>query len=38
MFFLAVILGPLVAALILRPFLGEEYYWMRQRHPGKYPF
>lgn len=38
MFFFAVILGPLVAALIIRLSMGEEYYWMKQRHPGKYPF
>jgi len=33
---LAVVLGPLVAALIIHPFMGEEYYWMKLRHPGKY--
>jgi len=36
MFALAVIFGPLIAALVIRPFMGEEYYWMKQRNPGKY--
>lgn len=30
--------GPILLFLILRPFAGEEYEWMKRRHPGKYPF
>lgn len=32
----AMFVGPIGAFLLLRSFAGEEYYWMRQRHPGKY--
>ncbi len=38
MFFLALLLGPIAIAVVIRATLGEEYYWMKRRHPGKYPF
>jgi len=37
MLFLAILVGPILAALIIRIFMGEEYYWMKRRSPGKYP-
>lgn len=38
MFFFALLIGPILAALIIRACMGEEYYWMKRRNPGKYPF
>ena len=37
MLFLAILVGPIVAALVIRACMGEEYYWMKRQSPGKYP-
>jgi multisubunit Na+/H+ antiporter MnhG subunit len=37
MLFFAILIGPVVMALIIRACLGEEYYWMRRRRPDRYP-